>query len=111
MVTATSRSGFNEEREEPCRQCKGSGKASGATTCSQCQGKRLVNDVVDLVVPIEKGLPEGHTVILRNFGDEKEIGAPSDLKLVFKEKNDGKWARSKLDIEHTMDITLQEVIP
>lgn len=107
-MTVEARNGFKEKREQACSKCNGCGKEAGAQ-CSHCAGKKLVSEVVELVVPIERGLTEGHTLTLKNFGDERELGAPSDLKLTFKEKNDGKWTRSKLNIEYRMEISLKEV--
>lgn len=76
------RNGFKEKVDKPCSQCAGVGRLPGKK-CHYCKGTKVVNELQEFTVHLERGLPNGHTVIIRNMGDEKAIGAPSDVHVVF----------------------------
>lgn len=76
------RNGFREKRDKPCSGCAGVGKLPGKK-CHYCKGNKVINELQDFTVHLEKGLPNGNVVTLRNLGDEKAIGAPSDIQVIF----------------------------
>lgn len=51
--------------------------------CHYCKGNKVVSSQEQYTVELEKGLPNGNKVVLRNAGDEKAIGAPSDIIVKF----------------------------
>lgn len=93
------RNGFKEKVDKPCGQCSGVGKLAGKK-CQYCKGTKVLNEVQEFTVQLERGLPNGHTVVIRNMGDEKAVGAPSDVQVIFEEIKQGQWKRVGKDLHY-----------
>lgn len=86
------RNGFKEKVEQVCQACGGVGKLPGKK-CHYCKGNKVIQSLETIKVELKKGLPNGNKVTLRNMGDEKPIGAPSDIIVYFDEIQGGAWKR------------------
>lgn len=53
--------------EENCNSCKGTGKLI-KKVCPVCHGKKLVEKLVNVSIPVEKGLLNGNVITIPNFG-------------------------------------------
>ena len=64
-----------------CDQCNGKGKVS-KSVCSFCKGKRVVSGNNELTVDIDKGVPEGHRIVLEEESEQSPDFVPGDLELI-----------------------------
>lgn len=103
------RNGFKEKVEETCQKCGGVGKLSGKK-CHFCKGNKVIPSLETMNVELKKGLPNGNKVVLRNMGDEKAIGAPSDIVVHFDEIVGGAWRKVGKDLHYDMEISFKESI-
>jgi DnaJ-class molecular chaperone len=59
-------------------------------------------------IPIPKGLPNGNTFTLRNYGEEGLMGAPSDFEITVVEIPTAEWSREGNNLVYLMAISLEE---
>ena len=95
------------QMESFCPVCKGTGKLVGQS-CSQCKGSKLINKLEVIEIPIPKGLPNGNTFTLRNYGEESIVGAPSDFDITVVEIPSNNWSREGNNLVYLMEISLEE---
>ncbi|GJJ08268.1 hypothetical protein Clacol_002478 [Clathrus columnatus] len=110
------------EREVVCSICKGSGGRSGAKQkpCIKCDGKgrsivhtqggRTVKEKKRQEIFIEKGMPNGHRIILQGQGDEEPEVPPGDVIFVLQAQQHASFERSGNDLLTKVRITLSEAL-
>lgn len=64
MVLETKRlgPGFVQQFQKTCPSCNGEGKRI-TSKCHVCRGDKVVKSVDDLMLYIEKGVPDGHEFV------------------------------------------------
>jgi DnaJ-class molecular chaperone len=62
--------GMYQQVQKNCDVCQGEGEiiAEGAK-CKTCQGKKIIHKEKVLEVPIDRGIPHGHTITLNGEGN------------------------------------------
>uniref|UniRef100_A0A6B2L851 J domain-containing protein n=1 Tax=Arcella intermedia TaxID=1963864 RepID=A0A6B2L851_9EUKA len=77
-TTQTIGPGFVQRTQSPCDVCAGTGKII-KKKCSHCGGTKT--DVAEqmLSVFIEKGMPDGHEIVMSSDGDERPGEEPGDI--------------------------------
>lgn len=66
--------GMYQQIRSHCGECRGEGKTvSEKDKCKKCRGQKLIEVKKTLDVPIEKGVPDKHTIQMHGEGDEMVI--------------------------------------
>jgi DnaJ-class molecular chaperone len=52
----------------PCKSCKGKGKIGKHATCEKCNGKRIMEEYIDLIFDIPKGANKKTPIVLKGEG-------------------------------------------
>lgn len=72
--------GFTFKSLERCSHCGGKGVVI-KKKCPHCKGEGIVSEKAKLKVPIEKGVPDGHSIILSEESDQHPDYTPGDVVL------------------------------
>lgn len=58
-----------QQFQTQCDKCAGSGKIK-TSTCHLCNGEALTDSIDSLMIWVEKGTPDGHTITYKDASDE-----------------------------------------
>lgn len=63
--------GFVTQTQGPCHKCKGKGKCADKI-CAKCNGDCIIDETVEEIIPLEKGIKNGDKIIIHNKGHHPE---------------------------------------
>ncbi|CAD8107088.1 unnamed protein product [Paramecium sonneborni] len=103
--------GINMLQQAPCPDCKGKGKAiSKEDECKICKGLGNVEEMVEIEIPIEKGVPDGYCVKLYGKGNSKTGYETGDIHVYLEIEQDPKFIRKATDLFYQQIISLKEAL-
>ena len=98
------------EIKRNCTNCNGMGYII-KNKCSECDGKRITNQIKEFILNIEKGMPSGKQFVFEKESDEFPGFEPGDIIIeVNIEKKDNDFMRFGADLIYKMDINFKECI-
>ncbi|KAG8342642.1 putative chaperone protein DNAj [Trypanosoma vivax] len=103
--------GMYQEMRHTCPSCGGKGHVV-KKQCSACHGRRVVRADVELVLDVEAGIPEGHTVTFEMEADESPDLIPGDFLLHVRTQPHDRFSRREngVDLDTTLTVTLKEAL-
>jgi len=102
---------FVQQMQTTCPTCKGEGETiAEKDKCTQCDGKKTVQDRKVFQVDITPGMKHGEKVYFRGDGDQQPGVEPGDVVLVVKQKKHAVFTREGQNLLLTMKITLLEAL-
>ena len=63
---------------QTCPRCQGKGKVIGRK-CHICKSQKIIPGIEEFALKIKPGTPSNSDLRYTNMGDERMIGAPSDI--------------------------------
>jgi len=108
MVRGTTRS-FPLQRETPCEECGGSGRAGGSP-CPRCVGRGAVIELERVRVRIPRGVENGARLRLEGKGAPLGPGLQGDLLIVLHVRPHVYFRRDGDDVHADLPLTLAEAI-
>ncbi|CAK88686.1 unnamed protein product (macronuclear) [Paramecium tetraurelia] len=103
--------GINMLQQAPCPDCKGKGKAiAKEDECKSCKGQGNVEGVVEIEIPIEKGVPDGYCVKLYGKGNSKPGYETGDVHAYLEIEQHPKFIRKGTDLFYQHTISLKEAL-
>ncbi|CAD8170047.1 unnamed protein product [Paramecium pentaurelia] len=103
--------GINMLQQAPCPDCKGKGKAiSKEDECKSCKGLGNVEGVVEIEIPIEKGVPDGYCVKLYGKGNSRPGYETGDVYAYLEIEQHPKFIRKGTDLFYQHTISLKEAL-
>lgn len=102
--------GFVQQIQRTCPICKGKGKTF-KSKCHVCGGKKLMSDLENFGVTIEKGVTDGHKIHLFNSANDYVDMKSSDLTFTVKTKKHVFYKREgKYNLKADVVLTLKEAL-
>ncbi|KAJ8661292.1 chaperone DnaJ [Lichtheimia ornata] len=95
-----------QQVQQPCAACQGQGETIGEK-CTQCNGKKVVNDKKIIEVHIDKGMKDGQRITFAGESDQGPgIEQPGDIIIVLAQQPDPNFVRKGDDLVHEATIDL-----
>jgi len=101
--------GFVTQTQSTCDKCGGKGKVA-KSTCPFCSGKKVSIGEETITIVVEKGMPDGHTIIFEQESDEAPETTPGDVIFKIKTSPHKRFSRKGDDLYTNMNITLLEAL-
>ncbi|CAD8100585.1 unnamed protein product [Paramecium sonneborni] len=103
--------GINMLQQAPCPDCRGKGKAiTKDDECKICNGLGNVEGVVEIEIPIEKGVPDQYCVKLYGKGNSKVGSETGDIHVYLEIEQDPKFIRKGIDLFYQHTLSLKEAL-
>ncbi|KAF5324670.1 hypothetical protein D9611_004417 [Ephemerocybe angulata] len=95
------------EGSSQCSRCGGRGIYTFISdTCTVCRGYKVVTERRSVIVPVERGIRPGETVLFADEGDRSPEMDPGDLVVTIEETSHPQFRRLGDDLVMQMDIDL-----
>lgn len=92
-----------------CDVCQGRGKVI-KHSCPVCKGAKIKDGIAELVLHIDRGMPEGGEVLFEGEADENPDWAAGDVVVRVKsKKTPGGFVRKEANLYWTETLSLAEV--
>jgi len=101
--------GFMTQTQRSCDKCGGKGKIV-KSTCPFCQGKKVSTDEDTFTITIERGMPDGHSIVFEQEADENPEVTPGDVIFKVKTIPHKRFERRGDDLHLKMTISLLEAL-
>lgn len=102
--------GFVQQIQRTCPKCDGKGKMF-KSKCHVCGGGKLMDDIETYLLPIEKGVFDGHKVYLHNSANDYVDKKSSDLIFTVKTKQHEFYKREgKYNLKAVVELSLKEAL-
>jgi DnaJ family protein A protein 2 len=96
-----------QQIQSPCDDCSATGEIiNPKDRCSQCKGKKTVQDKKFLEVHIDKGMKGGQTITFRGESDQAPNADPGDVIIVVEEKPHERFKRQDNDLIIEVQVDL-----
>jgi DnaJ-related protein SCJ1 len=92
-----------------CHACEGSGKKT-EEHCHRCGGAKVITEIVNTTISVEKGTPNDFFFTLPGQGDEAPGVAPGNVMIKLNVMHHANFTRDKHDLVHRVNITLFEAL-
>ncbi|KAG6333685.1 hypothetical protein ID866_5403 [Astraeus odoratus] len=94
-----------------CPECNGKGnKIREKDRCKKCKGEKTIKEKTRQEIFIEKGMPDGHRIVLTGAGDQEPDVPPGDVIFKLKSAQHPSFVRSGSDLLTNVKITLSEAL-
>ncbi|KAH7884675.1 hypothetical protein F5I97DRAFT_1486033 [Phlebopus sp. FC_14] len=94
-----------------CTDCNGEGnKIREKDRCKKCKGEKTVKEKTRQEIFIEKGMPDGHRIVLAGAGDQEPNIPPGDVVFRLKTAHHSSFERSGSDLLANVKITISEAL-
>jgi DnaJ-class molecular chaperone len=80
------------------------------STCHVCDGDKVIAGIDSVLVTLEKGVANGHTVTMSGAGDEFHDKASSDILFTFLEVPHKTFTRNNNDLAVKVQLSLEEAL-
>lgn len=103
--------GFVQQMQQECDVCNGKGKIV-KSRCPVCSGKKVIHGTDDIVIEIERGMPDGHRVTFPRAGDQSSDidEAPGDVIYTLRTQPHARFKRRGNDLYMSQPLTLKEAL-
>jgi len=101
--------GFITQTQKTCERCNGKGKVI-KSTCPFCAGKKTSVDDSTFRVEVERGMPDGHSIVFHQESDESPEITPGDVIFKITTSPHKKFERKGNDLFMKMNISLLEAL-
>lgn len=101
--------GFITQTQRTCDKCGGKGKIV-KSTCPVCKGAKVEIEDDTITVYVEKGMPNGHSIIFEQEADEAPEITPGDVIFKIVTLPHKRFTRVEHDLHMKMNITLLEAL-
>lgn len=90
-----------------CPECQGEGEMiREKDKCKKCSGKKTVIERKVLLVPVDKGVKNGHKIDFRGEGDQTPGLQPGDVQFEIEQKPHPRFQRKEDDLFYQAEIDL-----
>jgi DnaJ family protein A protein 2 len=94
-----------------CTECGGQGsKLKEKDRCKKCKGEKTVEEKTRQEIFIEKGMPDGHRIVLAGAGDQQPGIPAGDVIFKLKTTHHESFERSGSNLLTNVKITLSEAL-
>jgi DnaJ-related protein SCJ1 len=101
--------GFMTQTQRTCDKCGGRGKVV-KSTCPFCSGKKTTVDEDTFTLEVERGMPNGHSIVFEQEADEAPEIIPGDVIFKIITAPHPRFERRGDDLHIRMNITLLEAL-
>mmetsp|Transcript_16147 Transcript_16147/g.38038 ORF Transcript_16147/g.38038 Transcript_16147/m.38038 type:complete len:365 (-) Transcript_16147:326-1420(-) len=101
--------GFFQQVQQTCPHCGGAGKTV-KSVCSKCHGRKTTRGVSELMIDIEKGMPDGHVIVFDSEGDQNPDYNSGNVNFKVKTRPHPRFTRNGNDLHLAVTITLLEAL-
>ena len=84
--------------------------AESGYVCEKCDGIPSTREITQKLIVVERGTPEGTTILLEGIGDSDESVAPGNVLIEIVSIPDPNYSRIDHDLHTNVNITLHEAI-
>ncbi|KAG1747085.1 uncharacterized protein EDB91DRAFT_1245535 [Suillus paluster] len=110
IQTQISASTYGTARTK-CAECNGQGsKLKEKDRCKKCKGEKTVQEKTRQEIFIEKGMPDGHRIVLAGAGDQQPGIPTGDVIFKLKTTHHESFERSGSNLLTHVKITLSEAL-
>eukprot|EP01100_Stratorugosa_tubuloviscum_P009217 TRINITY_DN3849_c0_g1_i1.p1 TRINITY_DN3849_c0_g1~~TRINITY_DN3849_c0_g1_i1.p1 ORF type:complete len:372 (-),score=134.38 TRINITY_DN3849_c0_g1_i1:124-1239(-) len=109
VVTQQLGPGFVQQFQTTCQKCGGKGKTI-KSTCKHCKGKKTEIGSEPILIDIERGVPNDHTISFDQQADETPDTQPGNLNFVVKTLKHKLFERVGNDLRMELTISLKEAL-
>ncbi|KAI7899461.1 ATPase GET3 [Cokeromyces recurvatus] len=96
-----------QQIQQTCPECQGSGEIiNEKDRCTQCMGKKIVNERKILEVNVERGMRGGQKIVFSGEGDQAPGIIPGDIIIILDEKPHPYFTRQGDDLVYKANIDL-----
>jgi len=101
--------GFMQQVQSTCDVCGGTGKIV-KSRCPHCSGKKVVRGDKTIDVYIERGMPDGETIVFDHAADERPDKAAGHIMFKIVTVDHPTFQRKGNDLHYSMHISLLEAL-
>eukprot|EP00744_Colponema_vietnamica_P014468 GILI01020258.1.p1 GENE.GILI01020258.1~~GILI01020258.1.p1 ORF type:complete len:406 (+),score=80.55 GILI01020258.1:67-1218(+) len=101
--------GFIQQFQMECEVCGGKGKVT-TSKCSKCGGTKVSRSEDEILIQVERGMPDGHIITFEGVTDEVPESVPGDLLFKIVTSPHDRFFRKGNDLFAKFDITLREAL-
>ncbi|GAA5853728.1 hypothetical protein JCM3766R1_002876 [Sporobolomyces carnicolor] len=102
--------GIFQQVQMHCDRCQGRGRTI-KHLCSTCRGHRIVDTQSDLVLHVDRGLPEGSEIVFEGEADEAPDVVPGDVVVRVRSKRElGGFMRKESNLYWKEVISVKEAL-
>lgn len=101
--------GFITQTQRTCDRCGGKGKIV-KSTCPVCKGSKVGMEDDTIRVEIERGMPDGHSIVFEQEADEHPDETPGDIIFKVVTLPHKRFSRSGNDLHMKLNISLLEAL-
>jgi len=103
--------GMIQQIQSQCNDCNGVGEIIPKSgRCRQCRGDKVVHEMKDLQVHINKGMKHGSKIRFREEADQKPGITPGDLIVKLEAKKHSRFIREGAHLFYRKQISLLEAL-
>ncbi|KAI8085074.1 ATPase GET3 [Halteromyces radiatus] len=96
-----------QQIQQPCNDCGGQGETiDPKDRCTECQGRKILNERKILEVHIDKGMRDGQKITFSGEGDQAPNVVPGDIIIALDEKPHPAFKRKGDDLFYDAKIDL-----
>jgi DnaJ homolog subfamily A member 2 len=111
LVTRQIGPGMIQQMQVRCSQCDGSGTSiKPKDRCTQCSGKKVVQEKKVLEVQIDKGMQDKQKIVFQGEADQAPGTVPGDVVFVLQCKKHAKFLRKGDDLLMEHKVKLVEAL-
>ena len=101
---------FIQQIKIKCELCKGLGLDNNYEKCYKCNGKKVIEDIINISLSINSNNYDNEHIIYKNIGNEYNINEFDDIIFIIKCNKHPYYTRQGNNLIITMNITLQEAL-
>lgn len=110
IIKTIQRGFFIQQMTSTCDLCKGTGLDNNYDKCLKCNGKKLINDIINVNLTINSNNYENENIIYKNMGNEYKLNEYDDVIFVLKCNKHPYYIRKNNNLIITINITLKEAL-
>ncbi|OLY84070.1 Mitochondrial protein import protein MAS5 [Smittium mucronatum] len=96
-----------QQIQQQCNVCHGTGESiSEKDRCKKCKGRKVVSEVKQIEVHIDKGMRDGQKIKFPGEADQAPNTIPGDIVIVIEEKPHDRFKRREDDLIYNAKINL-----
>lgn len=110
IINTIQKGMFIQQFTSPCNNCNRTGLDNSFDKCLKCNGKKIIDDVININLSINSNNYENEKIIFKNIGNEYSLNKFDDIIFILKCNKHNYFTRINNNLIITMYITLKEAL-